>query len=267
MSEPARTHPERLLWYAGGSAEPEDVAEIERHLATCPDCREELSTLRSLIGSLRAGAGAGHVSVVDLVAYHDGDPAMSAADSAQVGKHVVSCASCREDLESLAVAAAYGRTGAREHATLVRFPAPIEADSVRTRSGFGRWFLPLFAAAAAVLVVLVMVPPKVAVSHATLRPPLRGPDAATRLSGLGPWELAVWLPTRGPADVYRARIRGDDAREVPLTPSGARMVPDNPSVFRVPGFPKVGRYVLELHRGGEASGETYAYPFDVTASP
>ena len=47
-----QSHPEFLPWYAAGTLEPERVAEVERHLEGCAECREELEQLRSMSETL-----------------------------------------------------------------------------------------------------------------------------------------------------------------------------------------------------------------------
>jgi hypothetical protein len=47
-SDPHRATLERLPWYVTGQLDPAERTEVDAHLATCPDCQEELALEREL---------------------------------------------------------------------------------------------------------------------------------------------------------------------------------------------------------------------------
>jgi len=252
-------HPARLLWYACGRLDPGESEAVERHLGTCAACRDELKRLRSMAQSLRAASGEGHPDAAELVAYHDDPSAMLPLDATRVAEHLRACAACGEDLARLSRAAAVARR---------RFARSAAPAVVAPRSSWTYGARGLLATAALVLVVLTL-PPRSPMSTATLVPIRRGPETAVRLVGLGPWRLNVLLPTQAPSAEYEMRIRGVGDPEQTVYDRLGRAGPESSVVLEVPGFPRPGRYVLEMEvNGGVAgSGGTYTYPFDVTRSP
>ena len=66
MSAP---HPERLPWFAAGTLDRAQAAEIERHLQSCAECRDEVAALRSMTRSLGV-LPLDHIAADRLVVYH-----------------------------------------------------------------------------------------------------------------------------------------------------------------------------------------------------
>ena len=117
---------------------------IAAHVATCPECQEQLTWIRNAAGQLRAGSASRWAETPQclgeaaVAAFVDGQTAAGAAREATVA-HLAVCARCRAMVASVARLAA---------AESVASEAPAERPSRR------RWPVPVAAAAAVLLAVL-----------------------------------------------------------------------------------------------------------------
>lgn len=240
----ALQHPDRLPWFAAGTLEPAEAADIEGHLETCAECRAEVEALRSMARTLRAFAPTGHLTPEILVAYH-GDPgALSPEERSRVEDHLRSCVPCRADLRAL-----------------LRADASLHSASRRQLMG----------AAASVLIVALAgwqiatwrapAPSPQGFVHVVLMPSERG--TVPRIPA-GPCVLDLVLPLTAPDGVYVARVQPSDGHAIWLGPSASK---EQRLSLSVRDGLTPGRYVLFLRpQGGDAS-EEYAYGLDVEASP
>jgi anti-sigma factor RsiW len=257
-------HPERLLWYACGRLDPDEVEDVERHLALCKDCRDEFRSLRSMARSLRRASDAGHPACADLVAYHGDERSLPPHDAARISAHLRVCAACEADLTSLDRAAAVGRRRWEDGAAIADPAAPRAPVVPVATSSWSRGVGRLAATAAMVMVVLTL-PPRPTVSTVTFVPILRSRETVRRPVGLGALRVNVVLPSQAPPARYTTRVRSLDPSVGQVYAHTGRAGPEVPLVLEIPGFPTPGRYVLEMEAAGD--GGRYTYPFDVVRWP
>ena len=228
----ASTHPERLPWFAAGTLEGAEAAEIARHLEDCPECREEVDVLRSMTRTLRAVAPMGHVAPEHLVAYHEGRVALP--------DHLRSCPACRADLSAL-----------------------VRADAALHAGGRRR----LLGAAASLLVVALAgwqwaswhrpAPVPRTLARVILAPVQRGPGESIPA---GPCILRILLPGLVKDGSYTASVRLEGGRALAL---GTHASHDQWLEISVPrGFPP-GHHTLSVTRLGGGDPEVYGYSLEV----
>jgi hypothetical protein len=132
-----------LFWrYRSGRLDPAVAAEIERHAASCEDCRNALEA-EAMLAVSRAGGKvlfAKCPSSEELLQYLERDPALGPFRRLEIKGHLDRCELCREETSWAA-----GRV------------APPKAAKRRIWTGW-KWSWPLPAAAAAVLLVAWIYP-------------------------------------------------------------------------------------------------------------
>lgn len=113
--------------YQTGHLGAEDHAAVERHLATCEDCRESLRLMRALSGQPPDGTMAedAHPAWQVLAEYYGNRDALGAHSARRIADHLKSCAQCAGDINSLTgLEADLQRTARDSHAPA---PAPLMA--------------------------------------------------------------------------------------------------------------------------------------------
>jgi hypothetical protein len=113
-----RTH-DLLPWYVNKTLTPDELREVEAHLAECDACTRELGVLEKIDAEVaRHGAAffETHPAPDELVAWIEpGETALDPARRAALSKHVALCASCAEEagwIRGEAAAGAAVATGA-----------------------------------------------------------------------------------------------------------------------------------------------------------
>ena len=119
--------------YAEGALDPADADALERHVASCVECNENLSLLRR-IGMEIAESGAAvfddHPEGTRLVDYALVSPQLAEADLARIDAHVKSCPTCSREVASVRAAESWSRSWWRGIEDLLRgviAPAPVPA--------------------------------------------------------------------------------------------------------------------------------------------
>lgn len=115
--------------YAEGALDPADADALERHVASCVECNENLSLLRR-IGMEIAESGAAvfddHPESARLVDYALVPPQLAEADLARIDAHVKSCPTCSREVASVRSAESSSTSWARsveEALRVAAFPA------------------------------------------------------------------------------------------------------------------------------------------------
>jgi hypothetical protein len=111
-------HPQLLPWYVSGALEPSEALQVEAHLKSCPECRDEVCALQSMKETMTRHGRADHITEEDLVSYEAGEMQDSARRK-ETEDHLGSCASCRRDLQALESARERGEGGATEPTALI----------------------------------------------------------------------------------------------------------------------------------------------------
>jgi len=251
-------HPETLLWYAGNRLSPDEAGDVERHLSGCGECEAELKALQSMMRSIRGQARVDHVPSEDLIAFHDGDPAIGESRRHSVREHLRECRGCSEDLDRI-------RRAGRVEQRLLRGAAWTSPRRLLTHAAL----VIVLVGASAWGIARLAAPTSSAPEgeRIVFAPSQRGNGGERRLQGSGPWRIEVLLPFRAPRSTYRARIqRADGAAEVILE-TVLVAAPDGSAELVPPGLMEPGHYLLTLEpRDGVGDGP-YMYGFDVVAAP
>src|SRR5262245_24617275 len=159
---PHRTHA-LLPWYANGTLEPYEKEEFERHLETCPSCRDEFETIGAMrVEIARHGEAffGDHPAPEVLGAlFGMGEGPIGPAEEETVRRHLAVCATCSEESQWLTGAEIAGGVGARAGSWVgPRAGVPsASAPGWWTRSRVARLW-PAAAAAALALLATVIVP-------------------------------------------------------------------------------------------------------------
>lgn len=257
-------HPDLLLFVAGQVGR-DQAADIAAHLKTCPECRSEAETLRSMKTTMLSRAGSGHARVDDLILYDEEELADQPDLAASIERHLVECADCRADLGSLQAAR---RLEAGPDRSASRAAGAAAPGRPKTRWTFAAAAL---LAAAALFPLVRGLRPSAARPPAssgapavTFAPPRRGGVDEGRLAGNGPWSITVVLPFGASPGSYLCRIARADgtlAHEtaVPLASGasslGVEVEPLPPGPYRLlvgPGPGMDAPYVYPFHVEGSA---------------
>jgi anti-sigma factor ChrR (cupin superfamily) len=238
-------HPDRLLWYAAGSLDPAESAEIERHLRECADCRGEVEAVRSLARTLRADPERAHVPADRLVAWQDARSGLSPAERAGIGDHLRRCPSCASDLDALR------RANGVERRPQLRWALPAAASLVLVlAAGWqlgGRRGDPARPARDTRPIVLVLPPGQRGGSLLPAIPAVPAVPAGRAL------RVEALLPLHADQAAYRLRIRRADATaKVELETVVARVPGEEVVRLSVPGGLRPGHHELAFV---EAAGE------------
>lgn len=271
MSRAPGAHPDKLLWYAGGSLDPKEAELVDAHLAACRRCREEVALFRSMARSLREQARIDHAGPGELIARLEAGPESGGPRARFLDEHLAACRECASDLETLREARAVeeGLAGrvSPPAATAAAGGAPRRSRAVRL-AGFAAALLVL-AGLGAVGIARLAPPATVeeTIPLVTLVPPERGAPHEVRLFRPGPWKLRVVLPFGHERGRYRASLWGPGlgasgaaAGEVVAGESGVTIL----TITRDLG---PGRFHLMLDPGGDGPSHGYDYPFEVAEEP
>jgi anti-sigma factor RsiW len=235
-------HPSLLPWYVAGTLAPHEAALVERHVATCTVCGEEVDRLSALATELRRQP-APHPEVAELVAHADGSETLDPVRRRQIEAHVQRCAECREDVD---LARALGGRRA------LRLPRPT-------------WRVALVGAAATLVIGLVLPlafrapaepEPLRPVRRVILEPAQRSRAEAPVLTGSGPWVLTILLPDTTPVGLQRIALQRAGSSPIAV----AEVAVDDSRAFDVAVEALVdGAYEAIV----EGSGARLEYPFSV----
>ena len=239
-------HPALLPWYVEGNLDSRSARDVERHLARCAECREEVEALASMRASLRGmHAGADRpVTLEELLAYEAGDRTLAPAARERVEQHLAACSACREDLAALRASRGNGATPRVRVAP--RRPAWIVAAAM------------LVLGVALSVTWLTRPSPTAAI---IFLPTQRGAEEPPVLQGHGPWTITVVLPFDAPTGTYRSMVETEDGTAVDGPGSRIASSGDGRLSVHLPALPRPGLYRLVVRSETGATGGPYSYPF------
>jgi len=265
-------HPENLLWYAGGSLEPEERSSVELHLAVCRRCREDLALFRSMTRSVREQTRIDHASPAELMKMLEPGPGTAGSRAAFLDEHLAACLECSSDLARLREARrveerlfaggsgeAAAAPGRRRWARMAAYAAALLVLAGLGGWSLGRVFPPAEIARPAAAGASASLP--------TLLPPERGAAREARLSPSGPWKLRVVLPFGHEEGAYSASLQGAGlAAPVSI---GEEIVPtrEGVAILALPGPLAPGRFRVTLTPRAGANPRSYGYDFEVAEEP
>ncbi len=95
---------EFLPWYLKETLSLHDKNEVEAHLAMCPKCRKELEELRWVSNGMKEIARTSllsHIPPEKLVVFLEEPQSLTPDEKKTIEKHLKSCGSCRDQLQTL----------------------------------------------------------------------------------------------------------------------------------------------------------------------
>lgn len=115
---------DKLIMYLDKDLPTEEYKSFQKHIQECPDCREELETLRladelaaSGVGDIKRGWR--HPSPEELAGILHEDPGISQEHRLKIANHISNCPLCREELELMREAPVVGVDVVEEEAAFM----------------------------------------------------------------------------------------------------------------------------------------------------
>lgn len=95
---------ELLPWYLNGTLSEDQARKVETHLKACPKCQKELEEIKWLSSGVKVVGGitaSPHIQSEKLLLFIEEPESLSPDEKATIEKHVESCATCYNEIQTL----------------------------------------------------------------------------------------------------------------------------------------------------------------------